>query len=42
MQTGEIINLDKENLKTSEIFTNIEAEQALIGSILWDNKFENE
>ena len=38
MQTSEIINLNKENSKTSEIFTNIEAEQALIGSILWDNK----
>tara|TARA_B100000700_G_scaffold330697_1_gene458396 strand:- start:1026 stop:2531 length:1506 start_codon:yes stop_codon:yes gene_type:complete len=38
VQTSEIINLKKENSKISEIFTNIEAEQALIGSILWDNK----
>ena len=38
MQTSEVINLEKENSKTSDIFTNIEAEQALIGSILWDNK----
>ena len=38
MQTNEIINLQKENSNISEIFTNIEAEQALIGSILWDNK----
>ena len=38
MQTNEVINIgDKSTLK-SELFTNIEAEQALIGSILWDNK----
>ena len=37
MQISEIIK-HKEKFKTSEIFTNIEAEQALIGSILWDNK----
>ena len=38
MQTNEVINLDKKNQIKSEIFTNVEAEQALIGSILWDNK----
>ena len=38
MQTNEVIDLNKKNQKTEEIFTNIEAEQALIGSILWDNK----
>ena len=38
MQTSEVINLGKENSKAAEIFSNIEAEQALIGAILWDNK----
>ena len=31
-------NLEKENSKTAEVFSNVEAEQALIGAILWDNK----
>ena len=38
MQTNEIINLSKNNQVKTNLFSNIEAEQALIGSILWDNK----
>ena len=38
MQTNEIINLNKNNQDKTNLFSNIEAEQALIGSILWDNK----
>ena len=33
-----VFNLENENSKTADIFSNIEAEQALIGAILWDNK----
>ena len=38
MQTNEVIELGKKNQVKSELFSNIDAEQALIGSILWDNK----
>ena len=38
MQTNEIINLNKNNQDKTNLFSNIDAEQALIGSILWDNK----
>ena len=38
MQTNEIINIEDKSKISSDIFTNIDAEQALIGSILWDNK----
>ena len=38
MQNNEIINLSKNNQVKTNLFSNIEAEQALIGSILWDNK----
>ena len=38
MQTNEVIELGKKNPVKSELFSNIDAEQALIGSILWDNK----
>ena len=38
MQTSEVVNLEKDNSKAVEVFSNIEAEQALIGAILWDNK----
>ena len=38
MQTNEVINLSKDNQVKKELFSNIEAEQALIGSIRWDNK----
>jgi replicative DNA helicase len=38
VQSNEVIDLGKNNQVKSEFFSNIEAEQALIGSILWDNK----
>ena len=38
MQTSELYKLEKKSLDSSELFSNIEAEQALIGSILWDNR----
>ena len=38
MQTNEVIDLGNNKQIKSEFFFNIDAEQALIGSILWDNK----
>jgi len=38
VQTSELYKLEKKSLDSSELFSNIEAEQALIGSILWDNR----
>ena len=38
MEQGNVVNITSNEDKTNEKFSNIEAEIALIGCLLWDNR----